>query len=82
MGLATGFLVPVFNRYGNEKYVKWFFLAHALITPIVAVVYFSPRFSIPLLLMASPWSITASGSMICLAHFFKRNSIKNVSLRN
>src|SRR5678815_2760980 len=79
MGLATGFLVPVFNRYGNEKYIKWFFLAHALITPIVAVVYFSPRFSIPLLLMASPWSITASGSMICLAHFFKRKSIKNVS---
>jgi len=80
MGVATLFLVPVFSRYGREKYVKWFFLAHGLITPVVALVYFSPRFSIPLLLLASPWSITASGSMICLAYFFKRNSVNKLSL--
>ena len=79
MGAAALFLVPVFSRHGKEKYVKWFFLAHGLVTPIVALVYFSPRFSIPLLLMASPWSLTASGSMICLAYFFKRNQIKQVS---
>jgi hypothetical protein len=79
MGVATLFLVPAFSRHGKEKYVKWFFLAHGLITPVVGLVYFSPNFSIPLLLMASPWSITASGSMICLAYFFKRNLIKQMS---
>ena len=80
MGVAVVFLVPVFSRHGREKYVKWFFLAHALVTPIVGVVYFSPTFSIPLLFMASPWSITACGSMICLANFFKRNPFQQVSL--
>jgi len=79
MGLAAVFLVPVFSSHGRDKYVKWFFLAHALITPVVSVVYFSATFSIPLLLMASPWSITACGSMICLAYFFKRNPFQQVS---
>ncbi len=72
MGIAALFLVPVFSRQGFEKYCKWFFLAHALITPVVALVYFYPTFSIPLLLLASPWSITATGSMLCLAIYFKR----------
>jgi len=78
MGLATLFAVPIFNRNSSEKYCKWFFLAHGLVTPLVATVYFSPKFSIALLFMASPWSITAAGSMICLAYLLKRNFLKKV----
>jgi hypothetical protein len=73
MGAASLLVVPVFSSKGAHKWPKWFFLAHGLMTPIVALVYFYPTFSIPLLLIASPWSITAPGAMICLANFFLRH---------
>ena len=71
MGLSTLFAVPALRNDRTERYAKWFFLAHGLVTPIVGFVYFSPKFSIPLLLMASPWSITACGSTVFLAYLFK-----------
>ena len=48
------------------------FLANALLTPVVALVYFYPHFSIPLLFLASPWIITTPGSLLLLALYFKR----------
>ena len=72
MGLATLFAVPVFAKKGLEPWVKRFFLANALITPVIALVYFYPTFSITLLLLGSPWMITASGSMLFLALYFNR----------
>jgi len=40
-------------------------------TPVIAVVYFYPTFSIPLLILGSPWIITAGGSMLSLVFYFK-----------
>lgn len=74
MGFATLFGSFVFSAYGVEKWAKGFFLANALMTPIVAIVYFYPTFSVPLLVLGSPWIVTAAGSMLCLAIYF-RNGI-------
>src|SRR5579872_2472146 len=65
MGLATLFGSFVLGRYGIQKWVRAFFLANALMTPIIAIVYFYPIFSVPLLLLGSPWLVTAAGSMLC-----------------
>lgn len=72
MGLATLCGAAVFAKHGLEKWVRWFFLANFWMTPVIAVVYFYPTFSIPLLIAASPWIITASGSLLLLALFFKQ----------
>ncbi|NMB70475.1 hypothetical protein GYA27_04785 [candidate division WWE3 bacterium] len=72
MGLATLFASPIFANKGVELWTKRFFLANALITPVIALVYFYPTFSYALLLLASPWMVTASGSMLFLALFFKK----------
>jgi hypothetical protein len=72
MGLATLFAAPVFAKKGLELWTRRFFLANALITPVIALVYFYPTFSIMLLLLGSPWIITASGSMLLLALYFKQ----------
>jgi hypothetical protein len=72
MGIAMLFAVPVFAKQGLERWVRWFFLANFLFTPVVALVYFYPTFSTTLLLLASPWMITASGSLFVFALFFKR----------
>jgi len=76
MGFATLFGSFVFSTRGVEKWVKGFFLANALMTPIVALVYFYPTFSVPLLLLGSPWIVTAAGSMLCLAIYFRTGSLR------
>lgn len=78
MGLATLFAVPVFKKHGIQKWVRYSFLAHAFVTPLIAFVYFYPNFSDNLLLIATPWAITAPLSMLLLAIMFKKNyEIKN-----
>lgn len=72
MGLSTLFAAFVFANEGFQKWVRWFLLANAFLTPVVALVYFYPHFSIPLLFLASPWMITAPGSMLLLALYFRR----------
>jgi len=67
MGLATLFAVPVFEKYGFQKWVRYSFVAHFLVTPLIAFVYFYPDFSEQLLLLATPWAITAPLSMLLLA---------------
>lgn len=72
MGFATLFAAVVFEKKGIERWTKRFFFANALITPAIATVYFYPTFSIPLLiLLGTPWMITAAGSMLLLALYFK-----------
>jgi hypothetical protein len=75
MGLATLFAVPVFEKRGIQKWVRVCFLIHALVTPLIAFVYFYPGFSERLLLLGLPWGITAPLSMLVLALMF-RNSLK------
>lgn len=75
MGLATLFAVPVFEKQGFQKLVRFFFLVHgAVVTPLIAFVYFYPNFSNELLLLGIPWGVTAPVSMLLLAVLFKKES--------
>jgi len=74
MGISMLFAVPVLARHGFERWVRWFFLANGLLTPVIALVYWYPVFSTKLLLLASPWVITAPGSILLLAIYFKRRT--------
>ncbi len=79
LGLATLFAFPVFAKQGLQRWLRWFFLANGLLTPVIAFVYFYPYFSIPLLLLGLPWLITAPGSMLLLALFFRKLIYPEVS---
>src|SRR6266487_1864306 len=70
MGLATLFAFPVFAKQGLQRWLRGFFLAHSLITPLIALVYFYPNFSYGLLLLAFPWLITLPGAMLLMTLFF------------
>lgn len=78
MGLATLFAVPVFEKQGFQKWVRYAFLVHSLVTPLIAFVYFYPNFSEKLLLLGIPWVITAPIFMLLLAVKFKKDlEVKN-----
>lgn len=72
MGFATLFAVPVFEKHGFQKWVRIFFLANALATPLIAFVYFYPTFSASLFILGFPWGITAPLSMLMLAILFRK----------
>jgi hypothetical protein len=74
MGFATLFAVPIFEQQGFQRWVRYSFLVHSLVTPLIVFVYFYPNFSEQLLLMALPWGITAPLSMLLLAIMFKKDS--------
>jgi hypothetical protein len=74
MGFATLFAIPVFEKQGFQKWVRYSFLVHSLVTPLIVFVYFYPDFSEQLLLIAIPWGITAPVSMLLLAIMFKKDS--------
>jgi hypothetical protein len=73
MGLAVLFAVPAFEKQGLQKWVRYSFLLHASVTPLIAFVYFYPNFSDRLLLLSTPWAITAPTTMLLLALFFRKN---------
>ncbi|QIP17918.1 hypothetical protein G8759_22090 [Spirosoma aureum] len=78
MGLATLFAMPVFEKQGFQRWVKRVFFVHGLVTPLITIVYFYPKFSNGMLLLALPWGITAPTSMLILALWFRQNfRIKN-----
>lgn len=72
MGLATLSAWPVFEKKGFQKWVGYSFLANALVTPLISVVYFFPTYSERLLLLGIPWAITAPVSMLLLGIMFKK----------
>ncbi|MFY8037230.1 MAG: hypothetical protein ACOVMQ_08685 [Cyclobacteriaceae bacterium] len=75
MGLATLFAVPLFERTGFQRWVRYSLLAHALVTPLIAFVYFYPIFTEQLLLIGIPWSITAPLFLFLLALWFKKSDL-------
>ena len=76
LNLATLFAFPAFEKQGLENWVRRFFLANALITPLFAVVYFYPTYSVPLLLLGGiPWVITVPGCLLLLALFFAKRQM-------
>lgn len=73
LNLATLFAFPVFEERGLQNWVRWFFLANGLITPLFAISYFYPTFSVPILLLGGlPWAITVPGCLLLLALFFRQ----------
>jgi hypothetical protein len=74
LGLATLFASFAFAKKGFEGWVKGFFLANAIVTPLIGFVYFYPTFSYGLLMLGTPWIVTASGSMLVLALYFQRRA--------
>jgi hypothetical protein len=72
LGVSTFFGAFAFERTDRNKIIRWFFLSNALMTPITAFVYFYPQFSTSLLWIGSPWIITAPGSMLLMAIYFRR----------
>jgi hypothetical protein len=67
MGLAALFALPALGRVGFEKWVRFSFIAHILVTPLIGIVYFYPTFSPRLLFLGFPWAVTAPLFMIMLA---------------
>ena len=73
MGLATFAAIPVFEKRGFQKWVRVSFIAHAVVTPMISIVYFYPEYSYKLLVLGFPWAITAPASMLLLAIMIRRN---------
>ena len=75
LNLATLLAVPALEKRGAQRWVRLFFLANALITPLFALTYFSPTYSVPVLMLGGiPWAITVPGCLLSLALFLRRES--------
>lgn len=72
MGIATLFASLAFSKRKTQRAPRLFLLANGLLTPVIAFVYFYPHFSIMLLLFGAPWLITAGGSVLSLAFYFRK----------
>ena len=46
-------------------------VARAAVTPLIAVVYFYPRYSTSLLMLGVPWAFAAPAAALALALFFR-----------
>lgn len=75
MGIAALFLAQAFRGRPGMRSLRIFLLAHGLLTPVIAFVYFFPTFSTRLLFLGSPWLITACGSLFLMARYFKREAV-------
>jgi heme/copper-type cytochrome/quinol oxidase subunit 4 len=71
MGLATLVAIPALGSAGVERGVRRSFIAHAAVTPLIAVVYFAPTFSTTLLFLGLPWAVTAPLFMWMLARLLR-----------
>jgi len=74
MGLATLMAIPALGDTGFERWVRRSLLAHGLVTPLIAFVYFYPAFSETLLLLGLPWAITAPLFMALLAIMLRKRA--------
>jgi heme/copper-type cytochrome/quinol oxidase subunit 4 len=78
MGLATLFAIPALSKQGFERWVRWSFMAHVLVTPLIGIVYFYPTYSQNLLFLGFPWAITAPLFMVLLAIMLRNRRVENV----
>ncbi|MEJ2107389.1 MAG: hypothetical protein P8X48_08685 [Acidiferrobacteraceae bacterium] len=74
MGVATLLAVPALGKTGFEKWVRMSFIANVLVTPLISIVYFYPKYSPPLLFLGFPWAITAPLFMLLLAILLRTKS--------
>ena len=73
MGVASLLAIPALDPV-LEKWARRALLANALVTPLIATVYFYPTFSTRLLLLGFPWAITAPLFMLMLAIAMRRRT--------
>lgn len=72
MGLAALVAVPALDSAGaSASRVRRAFVAHAAVTPLIAVVYFAPTFSATLLVLGFPWAVTAPWFMWTLGRWLR-----------
>lgn len=72
MGLAALMAIPALESAGFERRVRGALFAHALVTPLIAFVYFFPAYSNAVLLLGLPWAVTAPLFMALLAVHMRR----------
>jgi len=72
MGLACLLAVPAVKDVGFERWVRRSLIAHALVTPLISIVYFYPTYSNKLLFLGFPWAITAPLFMLMVAILLRR----------
>jgi hypothetical protein len=75
MGLAALLAVPALDR--NDVAARRAAIAHAVVSPLIAVVYFSPTFSPALLVIALPWAVTAPLFMWTLARRLRQGPLSS-----
>ena len=71
MGVAMLFAVPALDRSRQQRYARAALLANGLVTPLIMFVYFYPHYSESLLIIGSPWGVTAPLAMVMLAVMLK-----------
>jgi hypothetical protein len=67
MGIAALAIIPALGDSAVERRVRVACLANAVATILSGIVYFYPRYSNTLLLLGSPWGVTAPLFMLFLA---------------
>ena len=72
MGLATLMMVPALETTGVERRARIAAMANVAATVLAGVVYFYPTFSNRLLMLGSPWGITAPLFMLLLGIVLRR----------
>jgi hypothetical protein len=73
LNLSTLFAAGAFEGHGPQRVIRRVFLANASITPLFAIAYFWPHYSVPILLVGGiPWSITVPASLLALSTYFRR----------
>jgi hypothetical protein len=76
MGAAALFAGLGLPRTGPGRWARRLLLAHAGVTPLIAAVYFYPHFSAALLMLGSPWAVTAPAAMTALAGYFRTRAAR------
>jgi hypothetical protein len=71
MGLATLFAALALGGDPSSRWLRRFLLANALLDPVIIAIYAFPS----LLLVGSLWLVTAPGSMLLLAIYFRKRRV-------
>ncbi|ELR68479.1 hypothetical protein C900_00313 [Fulvivirga imtechensis AK7] len=78
MGLAMLIALPAFEKHGFQRWVRISFLANAIMTPFISIVYFYPTFSETLLFLGFPWGVTAPLAMLMLALMLRKEKQRRI----
>ena len=71
MGAATLFAAYALPIEGLGRWARRLMLANGAVTPLITFAYLYPHFSTWVLFVGSPWAVTAPGSLLALAIWFR-----------